>query len=68
MICWVKSFGILYLLLRIGDPAADLRASQKTAAGQDKFTTGALIGRGIANVKGRTRSPAGLAIANRHGS
>jgi hypothetical protein len=36
MIWWVKSFGILYFLLRIGDPAEGLRASQKTAceAGQ----------------------------------
>jgi hypothetical protein len=61
MICWLKSFGILYFLLRIGDPAADLWASQ---TGQDKFTTG-VVGRGIANVKGRARSPADLAIASR---
>jgi hypothetical protein len=57
-------FGILYFLLRIGDPAADLWASQ---TGQDIFTTG-VVGRGIATVKERARSPAGLAIAYRLGS
>jgi hypothetical protein len=40
MICSVKSFGILYFLLRIGDPAADLRASQKTACGAGQIHHG----------------------------
>jgi hypothetical protein len=47
MICWVKSFGILYFLLRIGDPAEGCGQHKRPHARQDKFTTGQ---RGIANV------------------
>jgi hypothetical protein len=49
MICWVKSFGILYFLLGIGDPAEGLRASQKTACKAGQIHHGA-VARGIANV------------------